>query len=110
MSDLKFEICKAKDCNNEFVASNSKYPNACSQICFQSMKKVDIKLKSLKSIKTVSDKRKIEEEKWVGVVLRNLPPDCNQEMITKNFKSTDHFTVIKADMPMTIKGQRCGLL
>lgn len=61
MSDLKFEICKAKDCNNEFVASNSKYPNACSQICFQSMKKVDIKLKSLKSIKTVSDKRKLED-------------------------------------------------
>jgi len=51
MSDLKFEICKAKDCGIEFVSSNSKYPNACSQQCFQSMKKVDLKLSSPKSLK-----------------------------------------------------------
>jgi len=35
------------------------------------------------------DKRYLPSEKWVGVVLRNLPPDCGHEIISRNFKSTD---------------------
>lgn len=49
MKNIEFENCKC--CHIEYVASNSKYPNACSQECFKSMKSVDLKLKSLKSIK-----------------------------------------------------------
>ena len=64
MSSQNIEFANCKVCNIEYVASNSKYPNACSQICFQSMKKVDLKLKSLKSIKTVSDKRKVEDAEY----------------------------------------------
>lgn len=49
--EIKFEICKAKGCGNEFVASQSKYPNACSRECYQSMQKPDLKLKSFKTPK-----------------------------------------------------------
>lgn len=44
----------------------------------------------------------IEEEKWVGVVLRNLPPDCNQDMVKKNFSKSganETFNVLHADVP-----------
>lgn len=49
MKNIEFENCKC--CHIEYVASNSKYPNACSQECFKSMKSVDLKLKSPKSPK-----------------------------------------------------------
>jgi len=62
MKNIEFSNCKC--CNTEYVVSNSKYHNACSQECFKSMKKVDLKLKSLKSIKTVSNKRKIEDAEY----------------------------------------------
>jgi len=54
------EFAKCNCCKNEYVASNSKYPNSCSQECYKASKKVDIKLKSLKPIPNVSKKRQAE--------------------------------------------------
>lgn len=57
--------CADKDCNNEFKQYNSlvKY---CSPKCQNKNKKPDLKLKSIyKPIKQVSDKRKIENAKYL---------------------------------------------
>lgn len=43
----EIEFAKCKNCGDEYIKSNSKYPDACSQDCHKSIKKVDIKLKSL---------------------------------------------------------------
>eukprot|EP00347_Sterkiella_histriomuscorum_P022276 403331058 len=56
------------------------------------------------------DKRLLKEEDWVGVVLRNLPPDCSLDLLQRNFKSTNSYTILKADQPITIMNQRCALL
>jgi hypothetical protein len=45
------EFAKCNSCKNEYVASNSKYLNSCSQECYKASKKVDIKLSSLKTPK-----------------------------------------------------------
>ena len=31
------------------------------------------------------DWRQLPSEQWVGIVLRNLPPDCTADMLRKNF-------------------------
>jgi len=31
------------------------------------------------------DWRQLPTERWVGIVLRNLPPDCTADMLKKNF-------------------------
>ena len=56
----KLKKCKDKDCENEFQVFNSlqKY---CSAKCLNKNRKVDLKLKSPKPIKKVSDKRKMED-------------------------------------------------
>ena len=56
----KLKKCSDKECENEFQVFNSiqKY---CSAKCLNKNRKVDLKLKSPKPIKKVSDKRKMED-------------------------------------------------
>ncbi len=56
----KLKKCADKECENEFQVFNSlqKY---CSAKCLNKNRKVDLKLKSPKPIKKVSDKRKMED-------------------------------------------------
>ena len=58
--ELKLKKCADKECENEFQVFNSiqKY---CSAKCLNKNRKVDLKLKSPKPIKKVSDKRKMED-------------------------------------------------
>lgn len=58
------EFANCKTCHNEYVASNSQYPDTCSRECFQASKKVDLKLKSLKPINNISAKRKEEDAQY----------------------------------------------
>jgi hypothetical protein len=48
------------------------------------------------------DKRKVIEGGWSGVVLRNLPPDTNPEIMKKNFgdpNKNDSTKVINFEVP-----------
>lgn len=56
----KLKKCADKECENEFKQYNS-LQKFCSQKCLNKNKKVDLKLKSPKPIKKVSDKRKLED-------------------------------------------------
>jgi hypothetical protein len=48
----------------------------------------------------------------VGIILRNLPPDCTADMLRKNFQSNPaaSFRIMSADHPMNFKGQRCAII
>jgi len=46
-----FKICKAKGCGEEFNSVFSKHRDFCSSECYKADKKVDLKLKSLKTPK-----------------------------------------------------------
>ena len=52
----------------------------------------------------------VKQEKWVGIVLRNLPPECTQEMMRKNFSNTDKVKILSAETPQIIKGQKCAII
>ena len=43
------------------------------------------------------DKKKIESEKWVGVVLRNLPPECTSDMLIKNLSKDGTVKILSAE-------------
>ena len=56
----KLKQCADKECTNEFKQYNS-LQKFCSPKCLNRNRKVDLKLKSPKPIKKVSDKRKLED-------------------------------------------------
>jgi hypothetical protein len=56
----KLKKCADKECENEFQVFNSLQKYCCAK-CLNKNKKVDLKLKSPKPIKKVSDKRKMED-------------------------------------------------
>lgn len=81
--------CADKDCNNEFKQYNSlvKY---CSPKCQNKNKKPDLKLKSIyKPIKKVSDKRKIENAKYLVLRIEFLGRPENQKCPITGKPTTD---------------------
>jgi len=52
------------------------------------------------------DKRLNPAETWVGIVLRNLPPDVPTETMRKNLLGGTNcgFKIVSIDTPMVIKG------
>jgi hypothetical protein len=46
------------------------------------------------------------------VVLRNLPPSANAELIYKNFgtSSSRDFKIINVEKPQMVKGQMCAII
>jgi len=61
-AEIKFANCK--NCGDEYIESNSKYPGACSQECHKALKKIDLRLKSLRPINKVSVKREKEDAQY----------------------------------------------
>ena len=58
------------------------------------------------------DKRLNPAESWVGIVLRNLPPDVPTETMRKNLLGSANcgFKIVSIDTPMLIKGQNCAVV
>lgn len=56
------------------------------------------------------DKRYLESEKWVGVVLRNLPNNCTVDTIIKNFSKDLNDSILEVERLLMIKGQLCALI
>lgn len=67
------------------------------------MKVVSFNLKLIQAC-YVWDKKLLASEKWVGVVLRNLPPDCNTETLTKNLTKDANYKILSVEKPQLIKG------
>lgn len=69
------------------------------------------------SVGIAFDTRVIGEQKWVGVVLRNLPQDASVGGILKNFKSPQQssgeinsYKIISVEVPQKIKHQVCTVM
>lgn len=59
------------------------------------------------------DRRMIPSERWVGIVLRNLPPDVTAEIMKKNFSggsTAPGFRILNVDQPISIRGHKCAML
>jgi hypothetical protein len=81
--------CADKDCNNEFKQYNSltKY---CSSKCKNKNRKPNLQLKSLyKPIKKVSDKRKIQNAKYLVLRIEFLGRPENQKCPITGKPTTD---------------------
>ena len=86
---FKLKICADKDCNNEFKQYNSlaKY---CSPKCQNKNRKPNLQLKSLyKPIKQVSDKRKVENAKYLVLRIEFLGKPENQKCPITGKPTTD---------------------
>lgn len=56
------------------------------------------------------DKRRLEKERWVGVILRNLPPDCTVDVLEKNLSKHKNYTILAIEQPQMIKNQKCTVV
>jgi hypothetical protein len=88
MNEVKIVECADKDCTVRFKKFNSlrKY---CSPNCQNKNKKPNLKLKSLKPINKVSDKRKIENLKYTAQRIVFLGKPENQICPITGWPTTD---------------------
>ena len=88
MNEVKLKVCADKDCNNQFKQYNSlvKY---CSSVCSNRNRKPDLKLKSLYKIPKVSDKRKVENAKYLVLRIEFLGKPENQKCPITGKPTTD---------------------
>lgn len=82
------KICKDKDCNNVFKQYNS-LNSYCSPTCKNKNKKPDLKLKSLYKIPKVSEKRKVDNAKYLVLRIEFLGKPENQKCPITGKPTTD---------------------
>jgi hypothetical protein len=97
LADIKLKVCADKNCSNEFKQYNSlqKY---CGSVCMNKNRKPDLKLKSLYKIPKVSDKRKVENAKYLVLRIEFLGKKENNICPITKYPATEiHHTYCGKD-------------
>lgn len=91
------KICKDKDCDNVFKQYNS-LSNYCSPTCKNKNKKPNLKLKSLYKIPKVSNKRKVDNAKYLVLRIEFLGKKENKICPITKYPATEiHHTYCGKD-------------
>lgn len=88
MDNFKLKVCADKDCCNEFKQYNSlqKY---CSPACTNKNRKVNLKLKPIYKIPSVSKKRKVENAQYSVLRIEFLSKPENQKCLITGWPTCD---------------------